>query len=697
MQELKEKTIDTVVENGTELLSEEYELPAKKTQEPKSRDAGKKWLFLLAMPLAFTYLELLLRITGGDELRWVTWIYPIGFAFSFGFLADLICLSIPNRRAGRYVGLFVLLLATILFLTEFFVKNSFYAYMDLVSVIGGASDVATGFTDTAFATLRANIVYILLFCLPFVLFVIFWGRTWRPKLRRKAVPVLLLIAVVCYLLSFGLIQLSAPDRAAYSEQFQFDNGVRTFGLLTGLRLDCKNALFPGSGDSLVVLDPDTSEAEDPNSGEIEYGYNVMDIPFEELIAQETNTQLQQIHTYVSSLTPSQKNEYTGLFAGKNLIMITAEAFAAEAIDPELTPTLYRLANQGIVFTDYYQPAWGGSTSTGEYSILSGMIPTSGVSSIQKTVGQNLYFTIGNQLDRLGYYSVAYHNNSYTYYDRHETHTNFGYSSFIGIGNGMEQGVVNQWPQSDLEMMEFTVDQYINQQPFSVYYMTVSGHCLYHPGSNAMTDKNWAAVTDLPYSDAVKGYYSSQLELEYGLAHLVSALEEAGIADDTVIMLTTDHYPYGLEYGSTWNNSRDYLSELYGYTVTNAMERDHNALIIWSGSLEGQDPIVVDTPVYSLDIIPTLSNLFGFEYDSRLLVGRDVFSDQEPLVLWMDYSWLTDKGWYNAASGVFTPNEGVTVDETYVERISAEVKNKFAYSKTVLAYDYFNILFGADVS
>ena len=564
--------------------------------------------------------------------------------------------------------------------------------MDLVSVIGGAADVATGFTDTAFATLRANILYILLFFLPFVLCVIFWGRTWSAQLCRKGKGILLALTAACHLITFGLVYANAPDRAAYTDQFQFDSGVRTFGLLAGLRLDCQNALFPDSG-SLVVLNPDGGNAEETNPEEIDYGENSMEIPFDELIAQTGNTQLQQIHTYVSSLTPSKKNEYTGLFEGKNLIMITAEAFSAEAIDPDLTPTLYRLANQGIVFTDYYQPAWGGSTSTGEYSILSGMIPTSGVSSIQKTIGQNLYFTIGNRLSRLGYFSVAYHNNSYTYYNRHKTHENFGYSSFIGMGNGMEAGVVNRWPQSDLEMMEFTVDQYIDQQPFSVYYMTVSGHCLYHPGSNAMTDKNWDAVADLPYSDAVKGYYSSQLELEYSLAHLMEQLETAGIADNTVIVLATDHYPYGLEYGSTWNNSRDYLSELYGYTVTNAMERDHSALIIWSGSLEGVEPIVVNTPVYSLDIIPTLSNLFGFEYDSRLLVGRDVFSDQEPLVLWMDYSWLTDKGWYNAASGVFTPNEGVTVDEAYVERISAEVKNKFTYSKAVLAYDYFNILFG----
>ena len=83
----------------------------------------------------------------------------------------------------------------------------------------------------------------------------------------------------------------------------------------------------------------------------------------------------------------------------------------------------------------------------------------------------------------------------------------------------------------------------------------------------------------------------------------------------------------------------------------------------------------------------MSNLFGVEYDSRLLVGRDVFSDAEPLVLWPDYNWITDKGTYD--DGVFTPRDGVTVEEGYVERIKATVKNKISFSKSVVDLDYYD--------
>ena len=136
----------------------------------------------------------------------------------------------------------------------------------------------------------------------------------------------------------------------------------------------------------------------------------------------------------------------------------------------------------------------------------------------------------------------------------------------------------------------------------------------------------------------------------------------------------------------------YLEELYGYPVNDCFAQDHNGLIIWSGCIEDMG-LEVTTPVYSLDIVPTLSNLFGVDYDSRLLVGRDVFSDQEPLVLWPNCSWITDKGRYNARTNTFTPVEGVEIPDGYVDQIDTIVRQKIRYSKEVLDLDYFATIFG----
>ena len=96
----------------------------------------------------------------------------------------------------------------------------------------------------------------------------------------------------------------------------------------------------------------------------------------------------------------------------------------------------------------------------------------------ETLEQKLFLTMGNQLQALGYASAAYHNNDYTFYSRHLTHTSLGYDKFIGWGNGIEKGVRGVWPESDQEMFDFTIGEFIDRQPFSLYYMTVSGHSAY---------------------------------------------------------------------------------------------------------------------------------------------------------------------------------------------------------------------------
>ena len=87
----------------------------------------------------------------------------------------------------------------------------------------------------------------------------------------------------------------------------------------------------------------------------------MDIDFDALIANTSDETLISMHKYFAAQPATKKNKYTGMFKGKNLIVITAEAFSHYVIDKDRTPTLYRLATKGIHFTNYYQPAWGVST------------------------------------------------------------------------------------------------------------------------------------------------------------------------------------------------------------------------------------------------------------------------------------------------------------------------------------------------
>lgn len=662
-------------------------------------------LFLLLLTL---FHELMVHIWITNQIMLGRLLAVVLFGLGLGCLLGLITGLFP-AKGQKWVAVLISVLLSVVYLGEYFTNDAYQCFMSPISIFNSAGGVATDFSSVVLTMLVLNLWRIGLMLLPTVLYAIFCRA---EKTSWKIRTILAEGCVLLYLLGFCTVQWAGTDANVLAGAYNFDRAVRCFGLNPALAME----LYRGGAEEEVqdfvipeTLPPEiaptqptteptvqqdpTGETEAPTEPPIVYGDNVLDLDFAALAEQESNSTVAAIHRYVASLTPTSQNEYTGLFKGKNLIFITAEAFSAEVIDPELTPTLYRLANEGIRFTDYYQPLWGGSTITGEYSNLTGLVAAGGTASMKEANQQDMFLLIGKQLKSLGYFSAAYHNHSYTYYERNKTHLAIGYDTFTGMGNGMEEGVTEQWPKSDLEMMQFTVEQYINQQPFSVYYMTISGHCLYSTIGNSMSRKNYDVVANMDASETIKAYYAAHLELEYALQYLVDALEDAGIADDTVIVLGTDHYPYGLENSTAWNNDKDYLSELYGYKYADHFQRDHNALIIWSGCLEDMD-LTVDTPVYSLDILPTLSNLFGVAYDSRLLVGRDVFSEAEPLVLWTTHSWKTDKGQYDATTGVFTPVEGVEVSEEYVKYISSIVSNKIAYSQSVAYQNYFNYVVAA---
>ncbi len=677
-----------------------------------SKSKFSEIISVLYIPFTVIFLEIALMLKCHTDI--LNFSVPvILFSLSSGLLIDFILFLIKNDSVRKAAASVIIFLLCLYFTVEAFVNGSYHVFMTVDSIAQGTGGVLTDFSDAFFQAITGGFFAILAMFFPFIVFIVLVCRKFDFSIpyKNKNAVITVMLALFLFFSVAGAktVRSDSTMLGIYQNAYNFDNAVKSFGLVTGTRLDYQYQLFGNSSDDdFVIEQPETqenpvlpeesyeNESEEENPSEKEFGYNILNIDFDTIISETTDTSLLNVHEYVSSLSGTKQNEYTGLFKNKNLILIAAESFAKELIDPELTPTLYRLYENGFTFSDYYQPTWGGSTSTGEFSIFSGIIPTSGVGSMLKLTEGNTDFTIGNKLMAEGYFSASYHNGTYDYYSRNLTHIKLGYETFEAFGSGLENKMSDlYWPASDLELFAGTVSDYINNEPFSVYYMTVSGHGFYTGFNHAMASRNREAVEHLDYSTTVQSYIAANLELEHALSFLVSELEKAGIADDTVIVLTSDHYPYALEKGESWGNDEDYLSELYGFAYTNNAERDHNALIIWSGCLENEyAPMAVDIsePVYSLDILPTLCNLFGVPYDSRLLVGRDVFSDAEVLVVWPDYNWKTKFGYYNYTTRKFIPADNdVSVDENYIEYVNNIVKNKISYSKAVLNYDYFGII------
>ena len=667
------------------------------------------WIFF---PLALLYHELLLRAFDANISFFDGALLPVVLsALGGGLLLSLLTNLLPCRRLTRWASLAAILLWTVYVCVEYCCKSYFKTYFALTFMVTMTGHVVSGFASTMLDIILSRLPFLLLAMVPLALAVVLRRRiVQEPRMSRWALLFVAAVSAVT-LLGSAAIDRFGPSAALYTYDYNADSAVSRFGLGTSLRLELTYALFGTPTpplDPLPAADEALSLPEDAAQPEpADYGYNTLDIDFSALADAASDSTLASIHRYVASRTPSRQNQYTGMFKGKNLILLTAESFSPWFISEELTPTLYRLTHEGFVCNNYYQPGWGQSTTGGEYAVLTGLLPTwvGGDVSFWASRNDAMPLTLGSQFRALGYQTLAWHNNTYNYYGRDATHPNLGYD-YRGIGSGLSlPNDSGGWPYSDLEMMEATVDDYVQTylttgQPFHVYYMTVSGHGSYNWGQS-MAIKNRAAA-EAAYPDAsgpVQAYVAANLELEAALTYLVDKLEAAGIADDTVICLSADHYPYALAEAEV-----DYYAELTGRQDTDLdTSRYRNALILWCGSMT--EPVTVDIPCSAVDIVPTLSNLFGLAYDSRLLSGRDILATNYdpasasgciPLVILpttMGNSWATAAGVYEAPTGTFTPNPGVTVEDGYVDAVNRLVSTKYAYAKLLIQYDYYRIALG----
>ena len=669
------------------------------------------WIFF---PLALLYHELLLRAFDTQNAFFRgTLVMVVLFSIATGLLLSLLVNLLHNRRLAQVLMLVVTALWTLLLCVEYCCRSYFKSYFSVGFICTMTGNVVTGFGSTIPGIVAQRLPFIIAALLPLALCILLRKRiVTEHRMSKWSLLFVTAVSVIFLLIGEGLARWGTYGDS-YTYNFQTDAAVSQFGLHTAVRLEAEYAVFGTPQPKLELPtqkgEPDDTPDDPPAATTpVEYGYNALDIDFQALADSASDSALRSMAQYFGSLTPSKKNEYTGLFQGKNLVLITAEAFSPWFISRELTPTLYKLTHEGFVCENYYQPGWGQSTTGGEYAVMTGLLPTWVGSNVSfyASANDDMPFALGNQLRALGYRTGAYHDNIYNYYNRDKTHPNLGYD-YQGVGSGLTMTEDGSWPYSDLEMVQNTIGDYIDGYvsdgtPFHVYYMTVSGHGSYGWG-HAMAAKN-RAKAQAAYPNAstqVQSYVAANLELENALTYLLEQLEAAGIAEDTVICMSADHYPYLLAEPET-----DYYNELRGVVDSERdTDRYRNALVLWCGGME--NAVTVTEPCSAVDIVPTLSNLFGLEYDSRLLSGRDVLdkdydagsaSGSIPLVILptsSGNSWATAAGVFEASTRTFNARPGVTVEEDYVSRVNNIVALQYNYAQQLIARNYYRVALGRE--
>ena len=540
---LKEKTSDVSMTNTNQGSG-----TAAEAAEPMSHGLWNTWRKnLLLFCLTGVYVELCLHLcVFGSMDRYAG--YPVLFGLLGGALCTLVVSSLP-KVLRQITGVF-LVAAQVLLAEVQLVYHCIFGDFMPVSQIGMGGNVVVNFNSQLLYGIRQNLLKILLLLLPLIVVILCLalrrGQALKLRLRWKQTMASFAVLLALLLTVTGLMYVGRDNAFSVYRTFtnvntSTDSSYKKIGMLATTAQELRYMLFSDSGS--IMITPSSLNISDVPRTYSSNSYNVIEsIDFTALADSTDSDILKATDEYLSNATPTRKNNYTGLLKDYNLITICAESFCPWFISEELTPTLYKLSHTGILFENYYG-TFQSVTTNGEYTMCMGLYPdmsrTKTDSSFNVAGTNYLPFCLGNALKGMGYQAWGYHDYIGDFYNRNITHANMGHT-FKAADSGLAMKI--DWPSSDLEMMEASIDDYINSgEPFHAYYMTFSGHYQYN-WDNAMSAKNRDAVKDLPYSEPVKAYIACNLELEYALEYLMQRLEEAGVADKTCIVLTNDHYP-----------------------------------------------------------------------------------------------------------------------------------------------------------
>lgn len=575
-----------------------------------------------------------------------------------------ILMTVGSEKTNKIFGYIIYFVLCFWFALEAIFKSFLQTFFSLDCF--KLSDQAMGFAGETIKVIVGNIHYLILFFLPFILLIIFRKKIDLNIKENKKYLYSYIILIPLSFLSYRLYINSTKDNkdiSLYDLYYNTNNiplSIQKMGVLSSTGLDIYRNIF-GFDDKVIEVN---YEEENNDEDLFVYEKNNLDLDL------SSNKLNKDIKEYIDNNPGTSKNKYTGMFENKNLIFVVAESFSEIGIDKDRTPTLYKLTNNGFIFDNFYVPYYL-STIGGEFQSLTGLYPNYSTLTKWKSGENSFPYGLATVFKEKGYNTYAYHAHDGYFQNRYKYLKALGFDNFKACNMGLNINC-NMWPESDIEMIKATTNDYINSdKPFMTYYMTVSGHLDYTKEGNSIVSKNWDLVKNLDYSDKAKSYLATQIELDRAMESLLKELENKGILEDTVIVLLADHYPYGL--------SLEEINELSSYKRDELFEINHNSLVIYNSEMKNVNISKTGMPI---DVLPTIYNLFNIRYDSRLFAGSDLLSNSEGMVILDNLSWITDRGRYNSLNGKYSGD----IDSDYISNINNIIQNKIIFSRNMITYD-----------
>ena len=627
----------------------------------------------LQLSFNFILIETFFRLLSFPSLFGLSFFRIELFTLSISIVLSVIC-SIFGNHVGKFlVNLFCWAFA-VYAITQLQFMNFYGSYMSVKASFDGAGRISEFVGQ--FISLIDPIYYLEL--IPPLITTLLSYRIEYTEGKNMLPAAVALIAVVILELAGHFTLVNTPYASLYNYPRFIDRSIREFGLSRFLIQDFRSI----HSDETTLLVPESSadpveSTESPESAESEdtRRNHISDASWEEIMNADDNADRKKIDQYLMSRTMTEYNDHTGMFQDYNVVYVMIEAFDYMAIDPQLTPTLYKMKEEGWDFTHHYTPKFSCATGESEFVSEISLVPMSDVCTPNQWAANDWQNSIFNLFEHAGYYTSAYHNWIDEYYDRRILYSHSGCEAYL---NYDDLNYTRLWGwQSDLEMMELTIPYWINQDRFFSLYVTTSTHFPYDQGSelgNRYLNEVSAVHPDYPL--LVQRYISKAIELDKSMEYLLKQLEDAGKLDHTLIVLFADHHPL--------ETPLQILADYGGQEADrlNGFDEDRTPMIFYTPSMT---PTKQDRINSTFDILPTVANLIGLDYEPRIYVGHDYFDPESKLVIFPNGSWITENGSYYASDDTHDD----TLSEEEIESRNLEVQNLFTISRMIYDSDYFH--------
>ncbi len=417
--------------------------------------------------------------------------------------------------------------------------------------------------------------------------------------------------------------------------------------------------------------------------------------------------------YFAEEKPTVTNKYTGIYEGKNIIAIHAESIQNFVIGlkingQEVTPNLNKLASSGLYFDNFYPQVSVGTSSDSEFTFSTSLMPSNSGTAFGSYYDRD-YITTQELLKEKGYYTFSMHGNNADYWNRRVMYETLGYDKFyskvdydidevIGLGisdKSFFRQSIEKIKEIDAENDNFygTVIMLTNHTPFSDTDKYGEFDVSLKETVYNNTTGQYEEVT-YPYMEGTKlgRYLKSVHYADSALGEFISGLDEAGILDDTVIVLYGDHdarlpkadfqrlYNYDKETDGILPDTTP------GYVVFNSYQYELNRntpFIIWTkdGKYKGTNSNVMGM----YDVLPTLGNMFGFSNPYAL--GHDIFNvTDDNIVVFPTGNWLTNKVYYNSQKGEYMTLKDTIITDEYIQECNEYADKLLNVSNAIIVYD-----------